>query len=552
MGIANASNTTSEPTPTAAPALDAPPTDSPPTYIPPTEPPPKTEMKEDFEAGPNRTAAGATNSTFTPDSGPMKRETDGPEAERGTVATPLMSDEDLAARDASTFEYLRAHPEYVALGLGALGLAAGAAPATVGVAGAEAAAYVGGAFVNVGIGGVAGRLAGRAADLVLPGSGVVADLATQAILNGGMSIHALGAAAFNRGGPALVRAAVGAAQQMTAEEAYMMYDHIPLDDGPYPRLETVGGEVTDEMGRVMRADEMRVRRPAEEVMRANPVHGGGVMGMFEPGELEVLRGHPFHGDVIARIYRHAFPGSLQAGVMRGMGQVMSNIAFQLNPARIGARLGLYRVMVDQGMEGREARAIMDARNEGLARIGHADAVRDAGARVIRDGTAALNAPAGNLQFRTRAQRLGSMARRARWQRREAIARDARFEAFEAREEVAQQAEIEARTRAMHARLGEVEALSPEARRAARAVERRYEPDIAPAPQTIQERMDVIREVRRILNAQRFRPMTDAEGEYLRRFGHHAPSSMSAMNRALREFEAQARIAGMGHRGPGVM
>jgi hypothetical protein len=258
MGIANASNTTSEPTPTAAPGLDAPPTDSPPTNIPPTEPPPKTEMKEDFEAGPNRTAAGATNSTFTPDSGPMKRETDGPEAERGTVATPLMSDEDLAARDASTFEYLRAHPEYVALGLGALGLAAGAAPATVGVAGAEAAAYVGGAFVNVGIGGVAGRLAGRAADLVLPGSGVVADLATQAMLNGGMSLLGLGAAAFNRGGPTLVRAAVGAAHQMTAEEAYMMYDHIPLDDGPYPRLETVGGEVTDEMGRAMRADETRV------------------------------------------------------------------------------------------------------------------------------------------------------------------------------------------------------------------------------------------------------------------------------------------------------
>ena len=55
----------------------------------------------------------------------------------------------------------------------------------------------------------------------------------------------------------------------------------------------IGGEVTDEMGRVMRADEMRVRRPAEEVMRANPVPGGGVMGMLEPGEMEVLRGHPF-------------------------------------------------------------------------------------------------------------------------------------------------------------------------------------------------------------------------------------------------------------------
>jgi len=34
-----------------------------------TEPPPVSEMKEDYSSGPNRTAGGMTNSTFTPDSG---------------------------------------------------------------------------------------------------------------------------------------------------------------------------------------------------------------------------------------------------------------------------------------------------------------------------------------------------------------------------------------------------------------------------------------------------------------------------------------------------
>jgi hypothetical protein len=112
-----------------------------------TEPPPVSEMKEDYSSGPNRTTGGMTNSTFTPDSGPMKREAEGPQPKRlrgSSPVPPVMHDEvALAAREENTFRYIFEHPELLAMGLGIAGLAAGAAPVAMGVAAADLAGVVG-------------------------------------------------------------------------------------------------------------------------------------------------------------------------------------------------------------------------------------------------------------------------------------------------------------------------------------------------------------------------------------------------------------------------
>ena len=47
-----------------------------------TEPFPKSEMKTDYDSGPNKTSGGMTNGTFTTDSGPFKEEAAGPEVEK--------------------------------------------------------------------------------------------------------------------------------------------------------------------------------------------------------------------------------------------------------------------------------------------------------------------------------------------------------------------------------------------------------------------------------------------------------------------------------------
>jgi hypothetical protein len=98
-------------------------------------------MKEAYSSGPNRNAGGMTNSTFTPDSGPMKREAEGPQPKRlrgSSPVPPVRPDEvALAAREENTFRYISEHPEILAMGLGIAGLAAGAAPMAVGVAAAD-------------------------------------------------------------------------------------------------------------------------------------------------------------------------------------------------------------------------------------------------------------------------------------------------------------------------------------------------------------------------------------------------------------------------------
>jgi hypothetical protein len=122
-----------------------------------------------------------TNGTFTTDSGPMQKEAEGPEAyvsSEGGVHK-MVSEEDLARRDVSTFEFLKNHPVLIAMGLGLTGLALGAAPATVGVAGAEVAAYVGGFMWNGGVVGLAGRAVGDVTDRVVPGMGPLADFGAQ-------------------------------------------------------------------------------------------------------------------------------------------------------------------------------------------------------------------------------------------------------------------------------------------------------------------------------------------------------------------------------------
>ena len=105
-------------------------------------------MKEDYTAGPNRTAGGMTNGTFRADAGPMKKEAEDPAAKRmkGSPSptpsnspsehdAPLMSKEDMAVRDISTLEYLRSHPEFIALGLGGSGSRVGGSASSCGSGG---------------------------------------------------------------------------------------------------------------------------------------------------------------------------------------------------------------------------------------------------------------------------------------------------------------------------------------------------------------------------------------------------------------------------------
>ena len=399
-----------------------------------TEPPPVSEMKEDYSSGPNRTAGGMTNSTFTPDSGPMKKEAEGPVVKRlrgSSPVPPVMSDEDLAVRDESTLSYISSHPEMLFMGLGMAALAAGAAPVTMGVAAAELAGAVGTNLIAAGATQIAGRAAGTAMEAVIPGSGGIMDLGVQ--VGAGAAMGGGWLAALNRGGAMVLRRAMtagelgqpllnGVQREMALEEAYRTfeapgtYNPGEIHEGPYRRLETLNGEVRPAAQDVVRFDDtreqlhpnqLRQRRPLEEVVRENPIdRGGGAMGMFNEEELQLLNGRPFHGDIIHRLYNHIYPQHAVTMVRRAMGDAAGQIAFQLDPRAFAGRVQRARELFNVGAEARQADIIAGTRDEALIREQYIQAARDAGASVVRQGIAAFQSPMNPMNLARRAARAG--------------------------------------------------------------------------------------------------------------------------------------------------
>jgi hypothetical protein len=132
-----------------------------------TEPLPKSEMKTDYDSGPNKTSGGMTNGTFTTDSGPFKEEAAGPEVEK-TNETDAVDFPTDGSHESEVLDFIRRNPEvFVALAMGVGGLALGGVGAPVlGAAGAELATGIGTMAWNGAVAGGAGAVAGDVADRV--------------------------------------------------------------------------------------------------------------------------------------------------------------------------------------------------------------------------------------------------------------------------------------------------------------------------------------------------------------------------------------------------
>jgi hypothetical protein len=360
-------------------------------------------------------------------------------------------------------------------------------------------------------------------DVVIPGSGGIMDLGVQ--VGAGAALGGGWMAALNRGGGYVLGRAIrggemgqpllhGVQREMALEDAYRTYEaqgtYNPgeIHEGPYRRLETLDGEVARE--------QMMGRTPEAETPMRN------FEGMFNPEQIELLNGRPFHADIIHRLYNHIYPQHAVTMARRAMGDAAEQIAFQLDPRAFAGRAQRARELFNVGAEARQADITAGTRDEALIREQYIQAARDAGASVVRQGIAAFNSPMNPINLARRATRT----------------------AFD---RVIQR---------------EVEAPQPAAT-GQQLLRQVMPPQVPAAPANTQYLNDLIRARNAMINMSR-RPITDAEAALFQRAD--IPANTRLLNRAIQEQYLIFREYGherahvdfmmtmqpeFGHRGPGA-